>query len=190
MRMPFAWPMTSRLSRASSRPRFVRQVLWQEGGKLSTLLTADFSMLNGTLTTYYGAADGTGLQDFHKVSFKNGERAGLVTQAGLMASQALDNDTSPVRRGLYVRQALLCQPVPDPPPTINVVPPRLCEKMCAIPTAKAGAPPVRLNNVCSPTALARACISAPVTGNPHAEIVAVAAAGDCPTIPAGLLIAK
>jgi hypothetical protein len=63
------------------------------------------------------------VKDFHKVTFKPGERAGLVTEAGLMASQSLDNDTSPVRRGLYVRQALLCQPVPDPPPTINVVPP-------------------------------------------------------------------
>src|SRR6185436_6045200 len=103
--------------------RFVRQVLWQEGGKLATLLTADFSMLNSTLATYYGAPDGSGVKDFHKVTWKSGERAGLVTQAGLMASQALDNDTSPVRRGLYVRQALLCQPVPDPPPNINVVPP-------------------------------------------------------------------
>jgi hypothetical protein len=102
---------------------FVRQVLWHEGGQLSTLLSADFSMLNGSLATYYGATDANGVKDFHKVTFKPGERAGLVTEAGLMASQALDNDTSPVRRGLYVRQALLCQPVPDPPPTINVVPP-------------------------------------------------------------------
>ena len=102
---------------------FVRQVLWHEGGQLSTLLSADFSMLNGNLATYYGATDAAGVKDFHKVTFKPGERAGLVTEAGLMASQALDNDTSPVRRGLYVRQALLCQPVPDPPPTINVVPP-------------------------------------------------------------------
>jgi hypothetical protein len=102
---------------------FVRQVLWHEGAQLSTLLSADFSMLNASLATYYGAADASGVKEFHKVTFKAGERAGLVTQAGLMASQALDNDTSPVRRGLYVRQALLCQPVPDPPPTINVVPP-------------------------------------------------------------------
>ena len=40
-----------------------------------------------------------------------------------MASQALDNDTSPVRRGLYVRQALLCQSVPDPPPYVPPPPP-------------------------------------------------------------------
>jgi hypothetical protein len=118
-----AWTDALARDLSAEADSFVRQVLWQEGGKLTTLLTADFSMLNAVLATYYGAADSTGVKDFHKVTFKAGERAGLVTQAGLMASQALDNDTSPVRRGLYVRQALLCQEVPDPPPTINVVPP-------------------------------------------------------------------
>ncbi len=62
--------------------------------------------------------------------------------------------------------------------------------MCAMPTANAGAPPVRLNRVCSPTAWANACMSAAVTGNPQEEIVAVAAVAVCPTTPAGLLIAK
>jgi hypothetical protein len=117
------WTDTLAADLSSEADAFVRQVLWHEGGQLATLLSADFSMLNASLATYYGAADGGVVKDFHKVTFKSGERAGLVTQAGLMASQALDNDTSPVRRGLYVRQALLCQPVPDPPPTINVVPP-------------------------------------------------------------------
>jgi hypothetical protein len=117
------WTDALAVDLSAEADRFVRQVVWQEGGKLSTLLSADFSMLNGALSSYYGATDTSGVKDFHKVTFKAGERAGLVTQAGLMASQALDNDTSPVRRGLYVRQALLCQTVPDPPPTINPVPP-------------------------------------------------------------------
>jgi hypothetical protein len=118
-----AWTDALAADLSTEADSFVRQVLWHEGGRLSTLLGADFSMLNGSLARYYGAADPAGVKDFHKVTFKPGERAGLVTQAGLMAAQALDNDTSPVRRGLYVRQALLCQSVPDPPPTINVVPP-------------------------------------------------------------------
>jgi hypothetical protein len=117
------WTDTLAKDLSAEADNFVRQVLWQEGGKLSTLLSANFSMLNSALTTYYGATDPGAQKDFHKVMFKPGERAGLITQAGLMASQALDNDTSPVRRGLYIRQALLCQPVPDPPPTINPVPP-------------------------------------------------------------------
>ena len=117
------WTETLAGALATEADTFVRQVLWQEGGKLATLLTADFSMLDSTLAAYYGATDGSGVKDFHKVTFNPGERAGLLTQGGLMASLALDDDTSPVRRGLYVRQALLCQSVPDPPPNINVVPP-------------------------------------------------------------------
>ena len=73
---------------------------------------------------------------------------------------------------------------------ITACPPRLLEKMWAMPTAKAGAPPVRLKSVCSPTDWARTCISPALTGNPQLLMVAAAASGACPTIPAGLLIAK
>src|SRR3954468_22796456 len=62
--------------------------------------------------------------------------------------------------------------------------------MCAMPTANAGAPPVRLSSVFSPTAFAMAFNSAAVTGNPQELIVAAAAVGAAPTMPAGLLMAK
>src|SRR5579864_4639974 len=73
---------------------------------------------------------------------------------------------------------------------ITACPPRLLEKMCAMPTANAGAPPVRLNNVCSPTLCASACMDAAVTGNPQLVIMLEAFSGSWPAIPAGLLIAK
>src|ERR1035438_9307152 len=62
--------------------------------------------------------------------------------------------------------------------------------MCAIPSASEGAPPVRENSVCSPTLWASAAISPAVTGKPQLEMVATAAAGVAPTIPAGELTAK
>src|SRR5438093_12329681 len=62
--------------------------------------------------------------------------------------------------------------------------------MCAIPSASEGAPPVRENSVCSPTSLASALMSATVTGKPQFDIVATAAAGAVPTIPAGEFTAK
>src|SRR5262249_17316014 len=73
---------------------------------------------------------------------------------------------------------------------ITACPPRLFEKMCAMPTANAGAPPVRLNRVCSPTVCASDCIPAAVTGNPQPVIVLAACSDADPTIPDGLLIAK
>jgi hypothetical protein len=117
-----AWTPALAADLALEAESFIRQVLWQEGGKLSTLLTADFSMLNGSLATFYGVPDTN--PAFHKVTYRAGQRAGLLTQAGVMAVQAISEESTPVRRGLYVRELLLCQPVPDPPPTLNVVLPK------------------------------------------------------------------
>ena len=62
--------------------------------------------------------------------------------------------------------------------------------MLAMPTASEGAPPVRANSVASPISRASSCICAAPTGKPQPEIVATAAAGSAPTMPAGLLMAK
>jgi hypothetical protein len=114
-----AWTPALANDLALEAESFIRQVLWQEGGKLSTLLTADFSVLDGALATFYGVADKT--PGWHKVALPAGQRAGLLTQAGLLAVNAITDEGNPVRRGLYVREIVLCQPVPDPPPGLNVV---------------------------------------------------------------------
>jgi hypothetical protein len=108
---------------AGESDAFLQQVLWSEGGKLSTLLTADFSMLNGRLAAFYGAGD-TGVGEaWKKVTWPAGQRAGLLTQAGAMATFAKENDTDVVGRGRFIREVLLCQPLPPPPATVNAVPP-------------------------------------------------------------------
>ena len=49
-----------------------------------------------------------------------------------------------------------------PPPRTEVTP----EKMCAMPTANDGAPPVRAISVCSPICAASACMYSGVTTKP------------------------
>jgi hypothetical protein len=108
---------------AAEAEAFVRQVVWAEDGKLSTLLTADFSMLDGKLAAFYGVDDPTLGADLRKVALPPGQRAGLFTQAAAMAALAKENDTDPVGRGKMVREVLLCQALPPPPATVNAVPP-------------------------------------------------------------------
>jgi hypothetical protein len=108
---------------ASEAEGFLRQVLWSEDARLETLLTASFSMLNGRLAAFYGVADPGSGQDLRKVSFQPGQRAGLMTQAAMMAVLSKDNDTDVVGRGKFVREVLLCQTLPPPPVTVNAVPP-------------------------------------------------------------------
>src|SRR4051812_26665701 len=73
---------------------------------------------------------------------------------------------------------------------ISAVPPNALEKMCAIPTANAGAPPVRLKSVVSPTAFASRAMSDELTAYPQLEMVSAALCGAMPTIALGLLMAK
>lgn len=100
---------------------FLQQVLWREDGKLSTLLTAPFSMLNPRLGAFYGVPAGMGTE-FQKLPLPE-HRVGLLMHGGIMASLARENDTDAVMRGKYVRELILCQHPPPPPPDVNAVPP-------------------------------------------------------------------
>jgi hypothetical protein len=107
--------------------RFIKSVLWEGDGRLSTLFTARYSFLNARLSDFYGLPirdpDQTELL---RTAFPSGApRAGLLTHASILSSQAKPNQTDPIHRGKFVREQLFCQ-IPDPPPPDLVVsPPRL-----------------------------------------------------------------
>jgi Protein of unknown function (DUF1592)/Protein of unknown function (DUF1588)/Protein of unknown function (DUF1595)/Protein of unknown function (DUF1585)/Protein of unknown function (DUF1587) len=97
--------------------RFVAEVMTADGGRLETLLTAPFSVTNGPLATLYGAKGGAADQ-WGKVALDARQRAGFLAAHG-----ALDG-SSPIRRGLAVRERLLCSEMPQPPPGADAnVPP-------------------------------------------------------------------
>ncbi len=55
------------------------------------------------------------------------ERSGIVGQALFLALTAKPDETSPTARGLFVRELLLCQHVPDPPPGTDTNLPEVTE---------------------------------------------------------------
>ena len=56
-------------------------------------------------------------------------RSGLLGQASFLASTAGPVETSPTARGIFIREQLLCQQVPNPPPGVNTeVPEATAEK--------------------------------------------------------------
>jgi hypothetical protein len=110
------WKPELRAPLREETDRFIQHVLWKADGKLATLLTAPFTFLNGTLAAYYGVPGVTG-GAFQQVPVDPTQRGGLLTQAGLLSVLG-NNDvglTSLVFRGRFVREQLLCQPIPDPP---------------------------------------------------------------------------
>lgn len=103
--------------------RFADFVVREGDGKLETLLGSRVAFLQGPLFAIYGVRDpgGTGLK---KVDLDPAQRSGFLTQAGLMAALAHVDQTSPVHRGVFVREDLLCQELPSPPDNANVTPPQ------------------------------------------------------------------
>jgi hypothetical protein len=111
------WSAEVRSALVEETPRFVEQVLRQGDGTLASLLSAHYTMVSPALFDFYGLPHtGTGWQ---KVDLDPTQRAGLFTQAGLLASLAHEDRTSYIERGKLVREALLCTKVPEPPPGID-----------------------------------------------------------------------
>jgi len=88
-------------------------------GDFTSLLTSPSTFLNAELAAFYGAAGPTGTA-FESVSLDPGQRAGVLTLGTLLTVNAHSNQTSPVHRGLLVRERFLCDAVPPPPPDVMV----------------------------------------------------------------------
>jgi hypothetical protein len=97
---------------------FATYVLKQGDGKLSTLLTAPYSILSAPLYSVYGMKQ-PATDDGMPVTLPAAQRAGILTQPGFLAAHAHPDQTSPVLLGKTIRENFLCQPLPDPPPNVN-----------------------------------------------------------------------
>ncbi len=95
------------------------QALVKDNLPLETLLLADFTIANARLATHYGlpAVAGTG---FTKVNLAGTQRVGVLTQASFLMATSHPDRTSPVKRGVWVLERLLCAPPPPPPPNLNI----------------------------------------------------------------------
>lgn len=81
-------------------------------------LSADYGFVNSDLATLYGLPAPS--SQFALLQFPAGtRRAGLLGHASFLASTAGPVETSPTARGIFVREQLLCQHVPPPPPNVN-----------------------------------------------------------------------
>lgn len=115
--------------------RFLDTVIWDAEGDLPSLFTAQYTFLDPGLAAHYGLpappaqvmppAGSMKMSSFQKMATDGVKRAGLLTQGSFMTSLSKANQTSPIYRGKFVREQLLCQPLPPPPNDIVIVPPAL-----------------------------------------------------------------
>jgi len=89
----------------------------ETGGSLSDLMQARHTFVDEELADHYGLAQ-TG-----EVPLDGEHYGGLLTQGSLLTTYALPTGSSPVHRGVLVRERLLCEELPPPPSNLDTSPP-------------------------------------------------------------------
>lgn len=97
---------------------FATSVVFDGAGDFGTLLTADYTYGNPALADYYGGTAEPAANGLARITLPPGQRAGLLTQASFLATHAKEVQTDPVKRGKFVRERMLCQGIPPPPPDL------------------------------------------------------------------------
>ncbi|AUX41942.1 hypothetical protein SOCE26_033670 [Sorangium cellulosum] len=116
------------LLRAETEAFLDHVVFEDDAGDVATLLSAPYSLMNAELRAFYGleAAGGTGAAGaFEVVPLDPSQRAGVLTHASLLSVHAKPDQSSPIHRGKFVRERLLCQTLPPPPADVDIQPPEV-----------------------------------------------------------------
>jgi hypothetical protein len=112
-----------RTAMIEEQKRFFTRVVLEERGGFAELFTPSFTLVNRELASFYGLP--APANDYDKVAVGDSGRGGVLGFGAVLASHAHQNESSPIKRGLYVRDRLLCQVLPRPPANLNTNPPGL-----------------------------------------------------------------
>jgi hypothetical protein len=87
------------------------------GGGFRALMTAPYTFVSTETAPLYGvSAAGAMPGQFVRAELDPAQRSGFLTLAGTLALLGDFAKTSPIRRGAFVRESLLCDVLPPPPP--------------------------------------------------------------------------
>jgi hypothetical protein len=121
---PKVYPEFTAALRAAARTetlRFAETIVRDPQGRWDDLLTATWSFVNAPLGRLYGvAASGDALA---RADMPAAERSGLLTHVSVLSANADENQSSPILRGLFVREQLLCHEIAPPPAEVEASPP-------------------------------------------------------------------
>ncbi|HTJ80931.1 MAG TPA: DUF1592 domain-containing protein [Polyangiaceae bacterium] len=107
--------------------RFSADAVLSGGDAVKTLLTSNRSFVNAPLAALYGVPPPA--NGFALVDLPPRQRSGILTQASVMTVLSNADQTSPVTRGKFVRERLLCEAIPPPPPNAIISAPKVDPKL-------------------------------------------------------------
>ncbi len=97
------------------------------GAPLRDLLAPSFAFRNDRLATHYGLTL-VGSDALTRVPTAPGERRGLLALGAWLTATSGPDHSSPIRRGQWVTDRVMCLSVPPPPPGVAFEPPEFGEK--------------------------------------------------------------
>jgi hypothetical protein len=116
-------PATATAMKAAAQ-KYVERLFWDEGRTLEAFLTDDHAFVNDALAPVYNVAAPMGAT-LAWTKLDAAQRAGILTQAGLLAGFAHERSSAPVLRGIFVLDRLLCARPPAPPAEVDTALPEL-----------------------------------------------------------------
>lgn len=103
--------------------RFFESVAMDGSASFHDLLLSQTTYLNAELSQHYGVEGPSPEEGWQAITMPEDERAGLLTLGGVLTGLSKYNQTSPILRGVFVREAFLCDPPPPPPDEVEITPP-------------------------------------------------------------------
>jgi Protein of unknown function (DUF1592)/Protein of unknown function (DUF1588)/Protein of unknown function (DUF1595)/Protein of unknown function (DUF1587)/Protein of unknown function (DUF1585)/Ca-dependent carbohydrate-binding module xylan-binding len=85
------------------------------------LLNSDFTFANAELAAHSGVAPPSGTELVKVALNGKTERGSLLGQSGILMRTSMPTRTSPVKRGAWVLDTLLCSPPPPPPAGVEAL---------------------------------------------------------------------
>jgi hypothetical protein len=86
---------------------------------VSAMLQPDFAYRDGTLAAHLGVEGPSG-DGFERVDVTDGDRRGILALSAWLTSRSDSEHSSPIRRGSWVADNMLCRPVPPPPAGLEI----------------------------------------------------------------------
>ena len=124
---------------------FVASVVFDGPGTFADLFTADYVLQRRLLAAFYGLPAGGRARPARRPRVQRAPRRPAHPRRACWGCSRHSNETSPVRRGAFVRERLLCETLAPPPQNLNIMPPGLDPSL----TTRARASPATREPLCA-----------------------------------------
>lgn len=110
------WGDALKASMASEVERFIERLAFTDGASFMELIDTKVTYVDQQLAQLYGVQPAPPQGQWSQVTFgTDSPRSGVLTLASVLTVGSKELAASPMRRGKFVREALLCDPPPPPP---------------------------------------------------------------------------